>query len=78
MNPVLFVELAFSWKRNIAKIVIEYYIHKKMLLSFENTPVGLTFLNKTTWTNNESESVPIINTVGLSGKFLPIQKRSTE
>ena len=43
MNPVLFVELAFSWKRNVAKIVIEHYIHKKMLLSFENTPVGWLF-----------------------------------
>ena len=43
------------------KIVLEHNIHEKMISNFEQTPVGLTFLNKTTHTGKGSECVSITN-----------------
>ena len=60
MNLVLYDKLKFSWKRKIAQIVLEHTIHEKMS-SFIRTPVGFTSPNKTTYTDKQSESVPIIN-----------------
>ena len=64
MNPVLYEEMTFSWKRKIGKIVLEHTIHEKTVLNFDHTQVWFTSPNKTTYTDKRSESVPITNVDG--------------
>ena len=45
MNPALYEELIFSWKRKKVEIVLEHNIHEKMILNFDQTPVGFTSQN---------------------------------
>ena len=84
MNPPLFEEMIFAWKRKIAQLVLEHTIYEKMILNFEQNPVGFTSAIAATYTYDRSESVPITNVddkrqilaifcVSLSGEFLPIQ-----
>ena len=61
MNPALYEELTFPWKRKRAEIIFEYNIHGKMVLNFDQTPVGFTSPHKTTHTDKGSESAPITN-----------------
>ena len=84
MNPALYDELAFTWKKKIAEKVFEHKIHNDLILSFDQTPLGFTCPAKTTFTEKNAETVPIGNlddkrqitgtfVVNLSGEFLPIQ-----
>ena len=84
MNPALYDELAFTWKKKIAEKVFEYKIHNDLILNFDQTPLGFTCPAKTTFTEKNPETVPIGNlddkrqiagtfVVNLSGEFLPIQ-----
>lgn len=84
MNPALYEELTFNWKRKIANAVFENRIHKEMILNFDQTPLGYVAPNKTTFTKEGSSTVPIANLddkrqitgtfcVNLTGEFLPIQ-----
>ena len=84
MNPALYDELCFTWKRNIAEIVLEHKIDKSLILNFDQTPLGYTSPAKVTFTEFRASSVPIANlddkrqitgtfTVSLNGEFLPIQ-----
>ena len=84
MNPSLYDKLAFTWKKKIAKKVFQHNIPKDLILNFDQPPLGLTCPAKTTFTDRNSETVPIGNldnkrqitgtfVVNLSGEFLPIQ-----
>ena len=50
MNPALYEELTFSRKRKIAQTVLDHNIHNDMILNFDQTPLGFTAPNKTTYT----------------------------
>ena len=84
MNPALYEELTFNWKRKIANAVFENRIHKEMVLNFDQTPLGYVAPNKATFTQEGSRTVPIANLddkrqitgtfcVNMTGEFLPIQ-----
>ena len=84
MNPALFEEFIFSWKRKITNAIFEYKIQKEMILNFNQTAPGFTALNKSTFTGKGVNSVPIANVdnkfqitvtfcVNIVGDFLPIQ-----
>ena len=42
MNPALYKELTFSWKRKIANAIFEHKIQKEMILNFDQTALGFT------------------------------------
>ena len=46
MNPALFKELKFSWKRKIENAIFEQKIQKEMTLNFVQTALGFTAVNK--------------------------------
>ena len=84
MNPALYDELTFSWKRKIAQAIFEHKIHNDMILNFDQTPLGFTAPNKATFTERGAKTVPIANAddkrqitgtfcANISGEFLPIQ-----
>ena len=84
MNPALYDELAFTWKKKIVEKVFEHKIHNDLILNFDQTPLGFTCPAKTTFTEKNAETAPIGNlgdkrqitgtfVVNLSGEFLPIQ-----
>ena len=84
MNPALYDELVFTWKKNIAEKVLEHKIHNDLILNFDQTPLGFSCPAKTTFTEKNAETVPIRNlddkrqitgtfVVNLSREFLPIQ-----
>ena len=50
MNPALYEELTFSWKRKIANVLFEHSIHDDMILNFDQAPLGFTAPNKATFT----------------------------
>ena len=50
INPALYEELRFSWKRKIAQTVPDHNIHNDMILNIDQTPLGFTAPNKTTYT----------------------------
>ena len=56
-NPALYEELTFSWKRKIANAFFEH----KMILNFDQTVLGFTAPNKSTFTGKGVHSVPIAN-----------------
>ena len=61
MHPTLYEELTFSWKRKIVQIFLEHTIHEEMILNFDQSPVGFSSTNKTSYTDKGSESVLITN-----------------
>ena len=84
MNPALYKELSFSWKRKIANAIFENKIQKEIILNFDQTSLGLTAPNKSTFTGKGVHSVPIANVddkrqitatfcVNTVGDFLPVQ-----
>ena len=84
MNPALYKELSFSWKRKIANAIFENKIQKEIILNFDQTSLGLTAPNKSTFTGKGVHSVPIANVdhirqitaafcVNIVGDFLPAQ-----
>ena len=50
MNPALYEEWTFSWKRKIANAIFENKIQKEMTLKFDQTALGFTALIKSTIT----------------------------
>ena len=46
MNPTLYKELTFSWKKKIANEIFEHKIQKEMILNFDQTAFGLTARSK--------------------------------
>ena len=75
-NRALYEELTFSSKEKIVQIVLEHNIPEKMILNFYQTPFGFTSPNKTTYTDKESESVPITNEDDKDTLFLSGEKFS--
>ena len=84
MNPALYEELTFYWKRKIANVIFEHKIQKEMILSFHQTALGFPAQNKFTFTGKVVHSVPIANVdnqrqitatfcVNTVGDFLPVQ-----
>ena len=84
MNPALYEELTFSYKRKIANAIFEHKIQKEMILNFDQTALGFTAPNKSTFTGKGVHSVPIANVdhkrqitasfcVNIVGDFLPVQ-----
>ena len=84
MNPPLYENLSFSWKRKIASFIFEHRIHNNMVLNFDQTPLGCKVENEATFTYKGSQFVPIANVnnkrqitgtlcVNISGGSLPIQ-----
>ena len=45
MNPALYKELTFSWKRKIVQIVLEHNSYEKLVLNFDQTSFGFTSPN---------------------------------
>ena len=84
MNPALYEELKFSWKRKIANAIFEQKTQKEMILNFDQTALGFTAPNESTFTGKGVHSVPIANVdhkrqitasfcVNIVGDFLPVQ-----
>ena len=84
INPVLYKELTFSWKRKIVSAIFEHKIQKEMILNYDQTGLGFTVSNKSTFTGKVVHSVPIANVddkrqitatfcVNIVGDFLPVQ-----
>ena len=84
INPALYKELTFSWKRKIANVIFEDRIQKEMTLNSDQTALGFTALNKYTITGKGVHSAPIANVdnkcqitatlcVNIVGDFLPVQ-----
>ena len=84
MNPSLYEELCFTWKKKIAELVFENKMYRSLILNFDQTPLGFTSPSKVTFTEKNSQNVPVANiddkrtitgtfTVSLDGQFLPIQ-----
>ena len=84
MNPVLYEGLTLSWKRKIANAIFEHKIQKEMILNFDQTALGFTAPNESTFTGKGVHSVPIANVdhkrqitasfcVNIVGDFLPVQ-----
>ena len=84
MNPPLYKNLSFSWKRKIASVTFEHRNHNNMVLNFDQTPLGCKVENEATFTYKRSQFVPIANVnnkrqitgtlcVNISGGSLPIQ-----
>ena len=84
INPALYDESAFSWKKKITEKVFEYKIHNDLILNFDQISLGFTCPAKTTFTEKNAEIVPTGNlddkrqitdtfVVNLSGEFLTIQ-----
>ena len=84
MNPSLYEELCFTWKKKIDELVFENKMHRSLVLNFCQTPLGFTSPSKVTFTEKNSQNVPIANiddkhtitgtfTVSLDDQFLPIQ-----
>ena len=80
MNPSLHEELCFTWKKKIAELVFENKMHRSLILNFDQTPLGFTSPSKVTFTEKNSQNVPIANiddkrtitgtfTVSLDGPF---------
>ena len=61
MNSALYEELTFSCKRKITNTIFEHRIQKEMILNFDQTALGFTALNKSTFTGKGLHSVPIAN-----------------
>ena len=83
MNPALYDDLAFTWKKKIAGKVFEHKIHNDLILNFDRTPLRFTCPAKATFTEKNAETVPTGNlddkrhitgtfVVNLSGESLPI------
>ena len=80
MNPALYEELIFSWKRKIVNIIFEHRIHNNMILNFDETSFGFTLPDQ------GSQSISIANVddkrqingtfpfrFNISSRFLPFQ-----
>ena len=61
MNPALYEELTFSWKRKLENITFEHRIYNDMILNFYQAPLGFTNPNKATLTDKDSQFVPVAN-----------------
>ena len=83
MNPSHYDELVFTWKKKIAEKGFQHNVPKDLILNFDQTLLWFTCPAKTTFTDRNSETVPIGNLddkrqitgtfiVNLSGEFLPI------
>ena len=83
MNPSLYEELTFTWKRKTANVIFKQ-IHNEIIRNFDQTPVGFTVSNKTTFAEKGAQSVPVANVdnkrqitgtfcVNVSSEFLSIQ-----
>ena len=55
MNPALDDELVFSWKKEIADLVLRHNFPEKLILNLEQTPSGLTSAAKVTFTEKRLE-----------------------
>lgn len=54
MNPTLYEERTFSWKIKMSQIIPGHNINEKMILNFDQIPVGFTSPNLTTCTDKIS------------------------
>ena len=61
MNSALYEELKFSWKRKIANAIFEQKTQKEMNLNFDQTALGFTAPNRSTFTGKEVHYVPSAN-----------------
>ena len=84
MNPALYKELTFSWKRKITNAIFEHRIQEEIILNFDQTALGFTAPNKSTFTGKGAHFVPIANAddkrritatfcVNIVGDFLRVQ-----
>ena len=76
--------ISFHLEKKIAEKVFKHKIYNDLILNFDQTPLGFTCRAKTTFTEENAETVPTGNlddkrqitgtfVVKLSGEFLPIQ-----
>ena len=61
MNPALYEELSFSWKRDIAGIIFNHKTPEAFTFNMDQTPLGLTSASKVSFTPRGSKKVPIAN-----------------
>ena len=84
INPALYEELTFSWKRQIANAIFQHKIQIEMILNFDRTALGFTAPNKSTFTGKGFDSAPIANVddkrqitanfcINIVVDFLPVQ-----
>ena len=84
INPALYEELCFSWKRDIASLIFHHKIPEALIFNMDQTPLGLTSASKVSFAPRGSTTVPISNIddkrmitgtfcISLKGDFLPIQ-----
>ena len=84
MNPALYEELSFSWKRDIAGNIFNHKIPEAPIFNMDQTPLGQTSASKVSFAPRGSKKVPIANIddkrmitgtfcVSLKGDILPLQ-----
>ena len=84
MNPALCKELTFSRKRKIPNAIFEHKTQEEMILNIDQTALGFTAPNKSTFTGKGVHSAPMANVdhkfqitatfcVNIVGDFLPVQ-----
>ena len=84
MNPALYDELALSWKKEIADLILRHKVPEELVLNLDQTPLGLTSASKATFAPHGAKNVPVSNIddkrmitgnfcVSMKGDFLPIQ-----
>ena len=61
MNPALYDELSFSWKEDIANLMLQHNIPEEPILNLDQTPLGFTSASKLTFAPIGSKKVPISN-----------------
>ena len=85
MNPALYDKLAFTWKKEIADLVLRHDIPEELIFNLDQTPLGLTSASKVTFAKKKnSKKIPISNIddkcmitgtfcVSMKGDFLPVE-----
>lgn len=48
MNPALYEELSFTWKKNIATLVLDHQIPEELIFNLDQTPLAYVSASKTT------------------------------
>ena len=59
MNPALYDELSFSWKKDIANLILQHNIPEERILNLDQTPPGFTSASKVTFAPMGAKKVPV-------------------
>ena len=79
MNPALYDELSFSWRKDIDNLILQHNFPEEFTLNLDQTPMGFTSVSKVPFASMGSKKVPISNINGkpqITGTFTVIYCQS--